>query len=64
MLTVNGRAEIVVQDAESYQRLLELIDRAEAVEEIRQGLEDVKNRRTRPFRKAIDDLRRKYEVHG
>ncbi len=64
ILTVNGRAELVVQDAESYQKFLDLIDRAEAIEGIRRGLDDVKHGRTRPFRKAIDDLRRKYEVHG
>jgi prevent-host-death family protein len=27
VLTVNGRAEMVVQDAGSYQRLLDLVDR-------------------------------------
>ena len=35
VLTVNGKAEIVVQDAASYQKLLELIDRTEAIEGIR-----------------------------
>jgi hypothetical protein len=29
VLTVNGRAELIVQDARSYQALLELADRAE-----------------------------------
>ena len=28
VLTVNGKAEIVIQDAASYQRMLEFIDRA------------------------------------
>ena len=31
VLTINGRAELVVQDAASYQRLLELVDRLEAI---------------------------------
>jgi prevent-host-death family protein len=62
VLTVNGRAELVVQDADSYQKLLERIDRAEAIEGIRKGLADVQHGRTRPFREAIEDLRRKYEV--
>jgi hypothetical protein len=35
VLTVNGRAELVVQDAASYQKLLELLDYAEAVEGIK-----------------------------
>ena len=32
ILTVNGKAELVVQDAESYQRLLEAQDRIAAIE--------------------------------
>jgi prevent-host-death family protein len=39
ILTVNGRAEVVVQDVAAYQRLLDLVDRAEAIEGIRRGLE-------------------------
>ena len=31
VLTVNGRAELVVQDAESYQLILERLDRAETL---------------------------------
>ncbi|MEW6212596.1 MAG: type II toxin-antitoxin system Phd/YefM family antitoxin, partial [Acidobacteriota bacterium] len=42
VLTVNGKAEVVVQDAASYQRMLDLIDRAEAIEGIRRGLEEIK----------------------
>ena len=38
VLTVNGKAAIVVQDAESYQHLLELKERAEVVEILRQRL--------------------------
>jgi len=49
VLTINGRAELVVQDAESYQKLLELVERAETIVGIKQGLEDVKPRRTRPL---------------
>ena len=47
VLTVNGRAEVVVQDAESYQRLMEVIERAEAIEGIRHGLDDLESGRTR-----------------
>ena len=38
VLTINGKAQLVVQDASSYQRLLELVDRLEAVEGIKRGL--------------------------
>ena len=41
VLTVNGRAEIVVQDAEAYQCLLDRLDRAEAIIGIREGLDSI-----------------------
>ena len=41
VLTVNGKAEVVVQDAASYQKLLELVDRLEAIEGIQKGLESM-----------------------
>src|SRR5215471_13821229 len=56
VLTVKGRAAAVVQDAESYQRLLDIAAQADAEEGIRQGLEDVARRRTRPARKAFAEL--------
>ena len=38
VLTVNGRAELVVQDAESYQLILERLDRAETLAAIKRGI--------------------------
>ena len=46
VLTINGKAELVVQDATSYQKLLELAEEARVLEGIRQGLEDLKAGRT------------------
>jgi prevent-host-death family protein len=48
ILTVNGKAELVVQDAESYQTLLEAKDRIETIEGIKRGLESMKRRRGKP----------------
>ena len=42
VLTVKGKAAAVVQDAEAYQRLLDVAARADAREGIRQGLEDAR----------------------
>jgi prevent-host-death family protein len=53
VLTVNGRAEIVVQDAESYQRMLDAVERLEANEGIRQGLQAVAAGKSKPARKTI-----------
>ncbi len=62
VLTVKGRAAAVVQDAEAYQRLLDIAARAEAEESIRQGLEDVSHGRTRPAREVLDEIRRKHDI--
>jgi prevent-host-death family protein len=39
VLTVNGKAQLVVQDAESYQALLEAKERMDAIAGIKRGLE-------------------------
>lgn len=52
VLTVNGRARLVVQDAASYQRMLELVRQAETIEAIREGLEAVAAGRTM----SLDDF--------
>lgn len=41
VLTVNGKAELVVQDAVSYQRMLDRVEELETLAGIRQGLADV-----------------------
>jgi PHD/YefM family antitoxin component YafN of YafNO toxin-antitoxin module len=63
VLTVNGRAEVVVQDAVAYQKLLhrveELETELEALNAIRVGLEDKQQGRVRPARAALKRLGRK-----
>lgn len=61
VLTVNGKAEAVVQDAEAYQRLLDIASRADVFEAIRQGLDDAAHGRTRPAREVFEEIRR---THG
>jgi prevent-host-death family protein len=65
VLTVNGKAEVVVQDAAAYQRLVEQAaraDREETVAAIREGLADVEAGRVKPARKALKTLARKYGI--
>lgn len=65
VLTVNGRAEVVVQDAASYQTMLEIIDRAEAILGIRKGLESLENGEGISAEEAIRRLREKHKIgHG
>lgn len=46
VLTINGRAKLVVQDARSYQRMCELLAQAETIESIREGLQSVRQGKT------------------
>jgi len=62
VLTVNGKAAAVVQDAEAYQRLLDIAASANEEEAIRQGLEDVKKGRTRPAREFFAEFEAKHGI--
>lgn len=62
VLTINGKAEVVVQDAESYQRLLDIAAQSDVFEAIRQGLDDVAHGRARPAREVFEELRRKHAI--
>ena len=56
VLTVKGKAAAIVQDAEAYQRLLDIAARADPREGIRQGLDDVKRGRLRPARDFFEEF--------
>jgi hypothetical protein len=55
----NGRAELVVQDAESYQNTLDRLERLAAFETIRFGIAAAEEGRVRPARKALAELQEK-----
>lgn len=63
VLTVKGRAAAVVQDAEAYQRLLDMAARAEVEEGIRQGLKDAQKGKVRPAREFFREFEAKYGLH-
>ena len=61
ILTVKGKAAAIVQDAESYQRLLDIAARADVREGIRQGLEEARRGKGRD----IEDFFAEFEAaHG
>ncbi len=65
VLTVNGQAEVVVQDAAAYQKLVYAAARAEREEilsAIREGLADVEAGRTKPAREVLKRLAKKYGI--
>jgi prevent-host-death family protein len=59
VLTINGRAKLIVQDAASYQRMLELLDQAKAIEAIREGLESAKQGKTMSLGQFDKEMRKK-----
>ncbi len=59
VLTINGRAKLVVQDATSYQRMLELLERAETIEAIRDGLASVRQGQTMSLDQFDRKMRKK-----
>ena len=62
VLTVRGKAQAVVQDAEAYQRLLDAAARADVHEALRQGVEDVAQGRKRPAREVFNALHRRHGI--
>ncbi len=54
VLTVKGKAAAIVQDAEAYQRLLDIAARADANEGIRQALDDAEQENLRPAKAFFD----------
>lgn len=63
VLTVNGKAAVVVQDAESYQRLIDSIEYNQTVVVLRERMEDLKNSDEWPTAKeAFDGIRLKYGI--
>jgi PHD/YefM family antitoxin component YafN of YafNO toxin-antitoxin module len=64
VLTVKGKAAAIVQDAEAYQRLLDIAARADANEGIRQGLEDAKKGGVRPAREFFENFEAEHGIPG
>lgn len=62
VLTVNGKAELVVLSATAFQELADRLDEAEAVTGIKRGLAEAKAGKGRPAREALDAIRKKHRI--
>ena len=56
VLTVNGRAELIVQNAEAYEETLD------AIRGIQRGLDDMAAGRGEPAKKVLDRIRAKHKI--
>ena len=67
VLTVNGKAEVVVQDAESYQKLIEAKERAETVAILRERLRSLdEGAECQPMEEVFAELAKEngFELEG
>ena len=62
VLTINGKAELVVQDAAAYQKLLDQIDELEALEGIKRGLAYVEAGRVTAVAEFEKEFRKKHAL--
>ena len=56
VLTINGRAELIVQDAASYQRLFELAERLDTIRAVKEGLASIGRGEGRTLDEVFDEL--------
>jgi prevent-host-death family protein len=64
VLTVNGKAAAVVQDAEAYQRLLDLAASVDTAEGIRQGVDDVRKGKIRSAKEFFKEFEARHGLSG
>ncbi|MFM7383291.1 MAG: type II toxin-antitoxin system Phd/YefM family antitoxin, partial [Microcystaceae cyanobacterium] len=62
ILTINGKAELIGQDAVSYQKLLDAIEKLEVMIGIRKGLEDIAKGETQPLKQFIEEMQEKHGI--
>jgi prevent-host-death family protein len=64
VLTVNGKAELVVQDAASYQALQERVDHLETLDAIREGIASAARGELKPAEQVLAEMKAKYGIQG
>jgi PHD/YefM family antitoxin component YafN of YafNO toxin-antitoxin module len=61
-LTVDGRPELVVQDARSYRRLLDLVDRLETIRAVKTALAEADRGEGQDADQFFDELKRELRI--
>lgn len=56
VLTINGKAELIVQDAGSYQKLMEIAERSHELESLRVSIEEMKAGKVRPIEEMFAEM--------
>jgi len=56
VLTVNGKAELIVQDAAAYEEMLD------SIRGIQRGLDGMRAKTGKPFRVALEEIRKRQKI--
>jgi predicted transcriptional regulator len=59
-LTVNGKAEVVAEDAASYQSMLDRLHHMERVAEIQEGMGSAERGELKPAAQVLDEMQARY----
>jgi hypothetical protein len=60
VLTVNGHAELVMLDVDSYQHLLERMHHLETLDAIREGIASAERGELKPAEQVLSEMKAKY----
>ena len=60
VLTVNGKAKLVLRDAEAYQSMLDELEHSRFIEAVRQGLRESEQGRGRSAEEVFAEMKVKY----
>lgn len=64
VLTVNGRAEVVVLDATSYQELVDRLRHVETIAAIQEGIASAERGELKPAEQVFAEIKAKYDLPG
>ncbi len=62
VLTINGKAELVIQDAASYQKILNTIEELQTIMGLKKGLEDIVQGQTKSLNQFVEEMQKKYAI--
>lgn len=62
ILTIDGRVELVVLDAETYREMSAKAEYAESVQAVKEGIESFERGEGKPAREALEELAEKYGI--
>ena len=60
ILTVNGKAEVVIQDAASYQEMIDRLEHADLITAIQEGLAAADRGEMKPARQVLEEMKARY----